>query len=117
MVLLHDLVLDHGHDLISLLEASMHHQPAWAFRNVAPHENDGQSKDRAHTKAEAPADIHWEQVRVEQDGRQESPNRCTHPPGTVDREIHMATHTCRNELINRGVNGRVLTADTCAGEE
>ena len=117
MILLHDFVLDHAHDLLCLLEAAMHHQPAWTFWNVAPHENDGQSKDRAHAKAESPADVYREEVGVEQKHRQASAGCRADPPGTVDREIHMATHTCRNELINCGVNGRVLPADACTCEE
>ena len=68
-------------------------------------------------KAESPADVHWEQVGVEQDGRQESTGRRADPPGTVDREIGVATNSRRDELINRGVNGRVLPTDACPGEE
>src|SRR6266699_3174212 len=117
MLLPHDLVLNPADNPTRLVEASMHHQPARALWDIAPHEQDCQSKNGAHTKAEPPTDVHREEVWVEQHHRQGGADRCADPPAAIDREIHMATNSRRDELINSGVNGRILPADSRACQE
>ena len=99
MVLLHDFVFNHADDPVGLLEASMDHQPARALREIAPHEEDRQAKNGTHPKCQPPADVHWKEMGVEQNCRQGSADRRANPPGTVDREIGVATNSCRDELI------------------
>src|SRR5216684_2700334 len=117
MVFFHDFAFDHLRDAVRFIEASMHHEPAWALWNVTPHEQNGHPQDCAHTKAEPPAQVNRQQVRVEQNGRQASTDRRADPPGAIDREIHVTTNARRNELINSGVNGRVLSTDTGTCQE
>src|SRR5256714_1575042 len=117
MFLPHDLVLNHADNLIRLVEASMHHQPAWALWDIAPHEQDCQSKNGAQTKAESPTNVHGEEMWVEQHHRQGSADRRTDPPAAIDREIHVATNSRWDELINSGVNCRILPTDSRARQE
>ena len=95
----------------------MHQEPVRAFWHVTAHNQDGQAKNGTQTKAEPPAQVNRQQVRVEQNGRQASTGRRADPPGAIDREIHVTTNARRNELINSGVNGRVLSTDTCTCQE
>ena len=37
MLFFHDFALDHAHDLVRLVEPSMHHKPARAFRHETPY--------------------------------------------------------------------------------
>src|SRR2546429_5522677 len=117
MFLPHDLVLNHADNLIRTVEASMHQHPAWALGDIAPHEQDCQSKNGAQTKAESPTNVHGEEMWVEQHHRQGSADRRTDPPAAIDREIHVATNSRRDELINSGVNGRILSTDSRARQE
>src|SRR6266566_1495293 len=117
MLLPHDLFLNHADDPLRLIEAAMDHQPTWALGEIAPHEQDRQPKNSAHPKCQPPADVHWEQVGVEQDCCQDGADRRTNPPAAVDREIHMATNARRDQLINSGVNGCILSTDSRARQE
>ena len=100
MLLFHNLALNRADNPVGLIEAAMDHQPAWALREIAPHEQDRQPKNGAHTKRQPPANVHLEQVGVEQNCRQGSADRRTNPPTAVDCEIHMATNSRRDEFIN-----------------
>ena len=68
-------------------------------------------------QSKTPAQIDGQEVRIQQDCRQGSAKRRTDPPGTIDRQIRPAAHTCRDKLVNSGIDGRILTTDTRTRQE
>src|SRR5579872_6707572 len=53
---------------------------------------------------------------IKQYSRQACTNGRANPPGTIDRKVRMTTHSRRNELINSGVNRRILSTNSCASQ-
>src|SRR5256886_7087092 len=80
-------------------------------------EQDCQSKNGAHTKAEPPTNVHGEEMWVEQHHRHGSADLRPDPPAAIDRDIHVATNSRCDELINSGVNCRILPTDSRARQE
>ena len=75
------------------------------------------ASDRAEREREPPADVGVEQVGVQQDRRDGGAERRAEPVAAVDRKVHEAAHTRRDQLVDGGVDRRVLAADPEAGEE
>ena len=112
-----DLFLNTADDPLRLVEAAMDHQPTWALGQISPHEQDRHPKHGAHAKRQPPADVHGEQVRVEQNCRQDGADCRTNPPAAVDGQVHMAANSRRDQLVNGGVYSCILPTDSRARQE
>jgi hypothetical protein len=72
---------------------------------------------RALRRSQAPAEIGRQQRGVEEDDGAGGAHGGAEPKAAVDREIGPASHTCRHELLNGGINGGVFPADPGPGQE
>src|SRR5690348_8579149 len=117
MVFLHDLMLNHVHNLISFLEATMHHQPTRAFWYIAANEQYCQSKHSTHTKGKTPAQVYREKMRIQQKRCRRGTKGSTHPPRTIDRQVSPATRPGWNQFVNGGVNGCIFATNTSTCQE
>src|SRR5206468_1970409 len=108
MRLAHGL-LDLADDLLRLVRATVGEKPARALGDEPADREDAQREDRADQEAEPPADRFSDVVQelVGEKGRQRRPE----PPAAVDRESDAAANPGRNQLVDRGVDRRVLPAD------
>ena len=113
----HKTLLDAGRDRLRLPRPAMRHQPAWAFRNPQPHDQDHEAERSADEERDAPSQVGREDRGIEQHDRTGGPERRAHPEAAVDDEVGPAAHARRDELLDRGVDGRVLAADAGPGEE
>src|SRR5437764_15081426 len=95
----------------------MHQEPVRAFWHVTAHSQDGQAKNGTQTKAEPPAQVNRQDVRVEQDGCNKSAGSCADPPAPIDGEVHMAAHSRRDQFIDSRVNRGILPTDTGSRDE
>jgi hypothetical protein len=84
---------------------------------VAAHEQDRDPEHRAEHEREPPPEVGREDRRVEQDQRADRAARRAEPVRAVDDEVDAPPHARRDELVDRGVDRRVLAADARAGEE
>jgi hypothetical protein len=113
-VLRSDLALDLRHELLGLAVPPVDEQPAGALRHVAAHEQDRQAEDRSEAEREPPAEVEREETRVEQRDRQRGAEHGARPERAVDDQVHGPAHTRRDQLVDRGVDGRVLATDAGA---
>jgi hypothetical protein len=111
------LALDVTHDARGALLAPVDEQPSGRLGDVATHEQDGDAEHRTETERDPPAEVLREVVLVEEVHRQRRAERRAQPEGPVDDEVDAATEPGRDQLVDRGVDGCVLTADARAREE
>ena len=71
----------------------------------------------AGRKGEPPAHVLGQERRVEQDQGGQSADCGSDPVAAVDRQIHLTAVARWDQLVDRGVDRRVLAADPHAGEE
>ena len=71
----------------------------------------------AEAEREPPAPGRVDDGRVEQRDRQQRAGRGADPEGAVDRDVDAAAVLRRDQLVDGGVDGGVLTADAHAGQE
>ena len=92
-------------------------QPARALRHIAADEEHGYGKDRTKTERQPPTDRGIDKRRVQQrDGEQCSTDRAD-PERAVDHNVHSTPVVRGDQLVDRGVDGRVLTADPGPSQE
>jgi hypothetical protein len=109
------LVLD-AHDRgLGLGGPAVHELPARALRQVAPDEQDHHRQHRPQQEAEPPA--HARRQHVQQEQRAQRADDDAAPVSAVDRDVHPPAVAGRDQLVDRGVDGRVLPADTHARDE
>ena len=106
-----DLVLDRAHDLLGFEAATVHGQPARAFRQISAQyeERNGQgSRDR---EPEPPGDVRIEfSDSIEHDRKRHC--QCgTDPPDGHERVIQPGAHPRRDELIDGARSRRILAAE------
>ncbi len=106
-----------GDEPVGLLALAVDELPAWALRHVPPHQQHPQAQDDAEGEAEPPADVLGEDAGVQHhDGQQGAADRAE-PVAAVDDEVDPAPVVGRDQLVDRGVDRRVLAADAEAGQE
>ncbi len=116
-LLLLDLPLHRRHQFLGVLAAAVDELPARALRDVPPDQQDDQAEDDAEGEAEPPAEVLGEDVGVQHhDGQQGAADRAE-PVAAVDDQVDPAAVLGGDQLVDRGVDGRVLAADAEAGEE
>jgi hypothetical protein len=115
--LLFDLALDLVDDPLGLLLAAMDEQPARALGHVAAHQQDAEAEDRAHPECEPPARVTGEDRRVEEDQGRNRPDGRADPIAPVDRQVHLPAVARRDQLVDGGVDRRILATDSHTGEE
>src|SRR5215469_17929328 len=108
------MLLDLTHDLLGLLDAAVHQQPARALGNETPHIENCQADERANRESDAPAEIDAEDRWVERDQGRERTERGAEPEAAVNGEIGLAAILGGDEFIDRRVDGRILAADSGA---
>src|SRR5882757_158682 len=111
-----DVFLDVADRLLGKLVLAMRHQPSRAFRHEAAEQQDAEAEDGADAETEPPADIRGEQALVEQERNSKRSCRCAKPETTVDDEVDTTAILRWNELIDRGIDRRVLAADAEPGD-
>ena len=107
--------LDAADGLLGLLHATVGDEPAWAFREIAPDEDDHERQGRADQEANAPSFARSQ--RAEQQERRERANDRAEPVGAVDPHVGASPVPRGHHLIDRRVDGRVLAADAHAGDD
>ncbi len=111
------VLLDVAHDRLGLLLAAVDEEPPRALRHVAAHQEDPMARIPAEPEGQAPAEGGVEDGRVQQRDRQQRPTGGADPEGAIDGHVDAAAIGRRDELVDGGVDGGVLTADAGAGEE
>jgi hypothetical protein len=92
-------------------------QPPRALRHVPAHEQDPEPEQRAHGERQAPAEVAGEHGGVQEPQRGDAADRRADPVAAVDRDVDLTAVARRDQLVDGGVDRRVLTADSGAGEE
>jgi hypothetical protein len=108
---------DGGHHPLGLLGPAVREQPARALRHVPAHQQDRHRQHGAHQEADPPAVLRPEHARIQQHQAQHRAQAGPNPEAAVDREVHPSAHAGRDQLVDGGVDGRVLAADADAGDE
>ena len=108
--------LDAGDHAIGFLRAPMRHQPARTLRDKAAHQQDDEPDHATDDERRPPAPFRVHHGRIEHDERADRADRRAHPEAPIDDKIGKAAATCRNQLLDRGVHGRVLAADAGSGD-
>ncbi|MDQ0935283.1 hypothetical protein QFZ49_005255 [Streptomyces turgidiscabies] len=112
-----DLPLDGGDDLLRFPFPAVDQQPAWTLGDMPSYDENDQAEEHAQAEGEAPAHVLRQDVRVQRDDRQQRAADRADPEAAVDDEVDPAAVERRDELVDRGVDGRVLASDAEAGEE
>ena len=112
-----DLPLDIRDDLIGLFRAPMCEKPPGALRDEPAHEQDGHPEHGTDAEAKPPAEVRRNQVGVEQHERGRSSDRSAEPVRPVHEKVDRAAHPCGYQLVDGGVDGRVLPSDAHTGQE
>jgi hypothetical protein len=71
----------------------------------------------ASEEGHAPADLRFDETRIEQEDRTEAGDGGADPEAAVDRKIGPAPAPRRNQLLDRRIDGAVFAADAGAGEK
>ena len=100
---------------LGLLHAAVGHEPARALGEGARHDEDDESEHGAHQEREPPPDVRGE--RVQEDERDERAEDRAGPVAAVDPDVDTAAILRGHHLVDRGVDGRVLAADSHARDE
>ena len=101
-------------DRVRALRLAMDHQPARAFRNPEPHQEDDEAEGSARKKRKPPAELGIDHLRVEQDDAQHRADRGADPEAAVDDEVGPAAIARRHQLLDRRIDRRVFAADARA---
>lgn len=112
-----DPFLHRGYQLLGLLLSAVDQQPPWALRDTAAYEEDDQAEDHAEGEGQPPADVRREEGGVQRDDRQQGAADRAQPEAAVDDQVDPAPVLGGDQLVDRGVDGRVLAADAEAREE
>jgi hypothetical protein len=110
------LRLDLVDDPLRLLGSAVDVQPARALGNVAAHEQDREREHRADAEREPPADVGGEDPLVEEQQRADRADPGADPEAAVDRDVDRAPIACGDQLVDGGVDRRVLAADGEPGQ-
>src|SRR5215813_4725246 len=111
------VLLDEVDDRCAFLGAAVRHQPARALGYPQAHEIDDGSEHRADKEREAPSGVGREERLIKNDDRADGPGGGADPEAAVDRKIGPAAIACRDEFLNRRVDGGILAADPGTGEK
>jgi hypothetical protein len=84
---------------------------------VAPEPDDEDAEDRADEEAQTPAEVLREVVGVQEEAAGDGTDGGTTPVGAVDGDVDTAAVSRRDDLVDRGVDRRVLAADAGTGDE
>src|SRR5688572_18340064 len=94
---------------------AMDDEPARAFRHVTPCREHKESEKRADAESHTPADIHGEDVGIEQDQGCPRTKRRADPETAVDGKRNLSSHARRNQLVNRRIDRGIFAAYANAG--
>ena len=92
-------------------------QPARALRHVPTDEQHADRQDRAEAEGEPPADRRVHQRGIQQRQGEQRTAGGAQPEGAVDHHVDPTAVVLGDQLVDRGVDRRVLTADARPGEE
>src|SRR6185437_17177807 len=88
-----------------------------ALGQEAAQVEDEQAEDRTAAEGDAPAPVGPEQVGIEQRYGDQRAQCRAEPEAAVDRKVGAAAQARGDQFLDRRVDGRVLAADTGAGQE
>src|SRR5687767_8316210 len=111
-----DARFDCAYDRFGVRAIAVDREPAWALRNEAAREEHRETERCADREPDTPADVDRENRRVEQHDGCRRTRHGAEPEASVDDEVHATAYARRNELVDRGIDRRVLAADAEAGE-
>ncbi len=109
-------LLDAVNDFLGFADAAMHHEPARAFGDPQPENENREAEQRAETEDEPPAKPHGQVVRVEHVEREDRARCRADPERGINGEIDLAAQACGNQFVDGGIDGGVFAADARAGE-
>ena len=84
---------------------------------MAPQEDDDDSQHRPDEEGQTPSDVLVEDVRIQEQEVGSSPEGGATPVRAVDGDVDVAAILARDELIDRGVDRGVFSADTQSRDE
>ncbi len=103
------------HRRLGLLRPAVGEQPAGAFGEITPDEQDHDREYRTDQEAQPPAGVRRQ--RVEQQERGQRADDRSEPVAAVDPDVGASAVAGGHHLIDGRVDGRVLAADTGARDE
>ena len=95
----------------------MNRQPTRTLGHVAARQQHDKAQQRTDEKPRAPAEIDGKELGIEQPQCRHRSQRRADPVAAVDAEVDLAANACRNQLIDRGVDGGVFPADAKPGDD
>jgi len=108
---------DEVDDCCAFLRTVVRHQPARALGYPQTHEIDDGREHGAYKEREAPSRVAGEKRFIKNDDRADCPDGGADPEAAVNCKIGPAAIPCRNEFLDRRVDGGILAADPGAGHE
>src|SRR6195256_3461500 len=108
---------DLRHDDFGFVVVAVRGEPARAFGDPHPHEQDPGAEDGADQEGQPPAELRIDHARVEDDERNDRAERGADPETAVDDEIRASAVARGDHFLDRRVDGGVFAADARAGQE
>jgi hypothetical protein len=94
----------------------MRHQPSRAFRHKTPEQENRKSEHATDPEAQPPADVNRKKVLIEKHGGDGCASRCAGPKTAVHDQVDSAAIFCRDQFVDRRVDGGILAPDTHSGQ-
>src|SRR5262249_22190819 len=110
-------VLDPLHDCLGFGCAAMCGQPAGTLRKPHAHEEYCDAQGGTDGECNTPADVHWQNGLVEEHDGSDSTQGGADQEAAVDGKVGPPAYACRHQLLDRRIDGCVLSADARAGQE
>src|SRR5579871_1842485 len=113
---LRDTLLDVSDRSFCLSLIAVRDKPARAFWDVASQKQDAEAEEAANGEAKTPTEVGRDQARIEEQQRGTGARHCSKPEAAIHDEVNATPMSRWNQFINGRIDGRVLTADTQAGD-
>ena len=92
-------------------------QPTRTFRQISPEEKDAETEYRTQSECQSPADVGRKASGLQQQAGADRAQRGAHPETSIDAEIGATAIACGYQFLDRGIDRRVLAADSGTGQE
>src|SRR5580704_288262 len=113
----HNRSLDRPNGRLGFVYPAVRKEPARTLGNESAKINDRDADDRTDAETEAPSEPVRNDSGIQDHERRRRSHRSSQPETAIDDQIDTAAQTRRDQLIDRGVDGGILTADSGSRDE
>jgi hypothetical protein len=111
------VVFHRSRDAFGFFGAPVQEQPSRTFRQIASHEENSEPEHRTRAECQAPAHVHGQASRLQQQARGNGAEHGAEPEASINPQVGAAAVACRDELLDRRIDRRIFAADAGAGNE